>query len=74
MPCVLSLMLDITERKQTEVELLAAVESVMGDTSWLGQRIVEKMAVLHGRRLGPGAKVPRDSRTLPERLREVLSL
>jgi ATP-dependent exoDNAse (exonuclease V) alpha subunit len=33
--CVLSVMLDITERKQTESQLLAAVQSVMQDTSWL---------------------------------------
>ncbi len=43
---MLSVMLDITERKQTETELLAAVESVMQDTSWLGQKIVEKLAGL----------------------------
>ncbi len=44
--CVLSVMLDITERKQTETQLLAAIESVMQDTSWLGQKIVEKLASL----------------------------
>ena len=72
MPCVLSLMVDITERKQTETELLAAVESVMRDTSWLGQRIVEKMAAV-SKKTGPGARSP-EIAILPERLREVLSL
>jgi PAS domain S-box-containing protein len=71
MPCVLSLMIDITERKQTETELLAAVESVMRDTSWLGQKIVEKMAAFAdtGR---PAGKSPEIS-ALPERLRDVLA-
>ena len=70
--CVLSVMLDITERKQTETELMAAVESVLQDTSWLGQRIVEKMAAVT--RTGrDAAKVPEVS-ALPDRVREVLSL
>ncbi len=42
--CVLTVMLDITERKQTETELLKAIEAVMQDTSWFGQKIVEKLA------------------------------
>ena len=71
-PSVLSLMVDITERKQTETELLAAVESVMRDTSWLGQKIVEKMAAITGtsRPVGKSLEIA----ALPERLREVLSL
>ena len=44
--CVLTVMLDITERKQTENQLLAAIKSVMQDTSWFGQKIVEKLASL----------------------------
>ncbi len=70
--CVLSTMVDNTERKQTESDMLAAVESVMRDTSWLGQKIVEKMAAFTqtGR---PSGKIPEVS-GLPERAREVLSL
>ena len=54
--CVLTVMQDITERKQTEAELLAAIEAVMQDTSWFGQKIVEKLASLtrHARRKAPG--------------------
>ena len=70
--CVLSLLVDITERRQTETQLLAAVESVMQDTSWLGQRIVERMAAFTGGGRDP-AKVPEIS-ALPDRVREVLSL
>jgi PAS domain S-box-containing protein len=44
--CLLTVMLDIGERKQTEAELLAAIEAVMQDTSWFGQKIVEKLASL----------------------------
>ncbi len=70
--CVLSVMLDITERKQVENELLAAVQSVMQDTSWLGQRIVEKLAAAsRGKR--SGAKQP-ELAALPARAREVLDL
>lgn len=37
-------MQDITEHKQTEAELLAAIEAVMRDTSWFGQKVMEKLA------------------------------
>ncbi|MDP9095393.1 MAG: LuxR C-terminal-related transcriptional regulator, partial [Pseudomonadota bacterium] len=70
--CVLSLMLDITERKQTETELLSAVQSVMQDTTWLGQRIVERMATLN--RGGRAATKAPEVASLPARVREVLSL
>ncbi len=47
---------DVSEHKQTETELLAAVESVMQDTTWLSQKIVERMAtVKRGGKVGPGA-------------------
>jgi len=71
-PCLLTVMLDITERKRTEVELLAAVAAVMKDTSWFGQQIVEKFAnITHSR------KTPQSGPELAEltpRVREVLGL
>jgi PAS domain S-box-containing protein len=69
-PCVLTVMLDITERKQTEEELLRAIEAVMQDTSWFGQKIVEKLASVtrHGEMDGPGVKVG----DLTPRARDVL--
>jgi PAS domain S-box-containing protein len=70
--CVLSVMLDITERKQTESELLAAVQSVMQDTSWLGQKIVEKLANVT-RAKGAPLKQP-ELAALPARAVEVLGL
>ena len=71
-PCVLSLMVDITERKAMENELLAAVDSVMRDTSWLSQKIVERMAAITGTP-GRTSRTPEIS-ALPERMREVLAL
>lgn len=70
--CVLTVMLDFTERKQTEAELLAAIEAVMQDTSWFGQKIVEKLANLtrQGDPAAPGAKTV----DLTPRARDVLSL
>lgn len=70
--CVLSVMQDITERKQTETELLAAIDAVLQDTSWLGQKIVEKLVDL-SRRKGSAAAQP-DLAALPARAREVLGL
>jgi len=69
--CVLSVMLDITERKRTETELLEAVQSALKDTSWLGQKIVEKLAnITKGKR---SASKQADLATLPHRAVEVLS-
>ena len=70
--CILSVMLDITERRQTEMELLTAVQSVMQDTSWLGQKIVEKLANLNRAKGGTGK--PPELASLSERAREVLGL
>ncbi len=70
--CVLSVMLDITERKRTETELVTAIHAVMQDTSWFGQKVAEKLANLAGARL-PGARAP-ELASLPERARQVLGL
>ena len=70
--CVLTVMVDITERKRTEVELLEAVQAAMQDTSWLSQRIVEKLANL-SRAKGTAGKQP-EVAGLSQRAREVLDL
>lgn len=44
LPCVLSVFQDITERKRSEVELVAAIEAVMQDTSWFSRTVIEKLA------------------------------
>ena len=70
--CVLCVMQDIAERRRTETELMEAIDAVMRDGPWLGQKIVEKMARLTtpGREGDTGA-LPDD---LSAREREVLSL
>ncbi len=44
--CVLVVIQDITERKRSEVELIAAIEAVMQDTSWFSHTVIEKLASL----------------------------
>ncbi len=70
--CVLCVMQDIAERRRTETELMEAIEAVMRDGPWLGQKIVEKMARLTapGREGDTGAE-PCD---LSAREREVIGL
>ena len=43
-PCYLLVLMDITERKRTELELLAAIEEVMKDASWFSRTLIEKLA------------------------------
>jgi len=69
-PCALIAMQDITERKRTETELVAAIEAVMQDTSWFSQTVIEKLA--HMRQSG-GAHANRAAiADLTVREREVL--
>ena len=71
-PCLLTVMQDITERKQTEAELMTAIEAVMQDTSWFGQKVVEKLAGLT-RPEGSNRPGPKVSDLTP-RARDVLTL
>jgi PAS domain S-box-containing protein len=65
--CILSVLQDITERKRSEVELVAAIEAVMHDTSWFSQTVIEKLATLrHPRTLGK-ATARLDDLTVRER-------
>ena len=43
---VLCVLQDVTDRKRSEEELIAAIEQVMADTSWFSRSIVEKLAAL----------------------------
>ena len=69
--CVLSVMQDITARRQSQQDLVRAIEAVMQDTNWLGQKIVEKLATLTRRHAGD---VPPPSAELTSRERDVLGL
>lgn len=42
--CVLLALLDITERKRSELELVDAIETVMQDSTWFSKSLVEKLA------------------------------
>ncbi len=64
-PCVLCVMQDITERKRSQDELIAAIEAVMADTSWFSRSIVEKVAAL--RRSSRSAALGADLDDLTER-------
>jgi PAS domain S-box-containing protein len=71
--CVLLTVQDITERKRTEQEIVAAIEEVMKDTSWFTNVVLDKLA--HLRR--PGTSVAasvEEIEGLPARAKEVLAL
>jgi PAS domain S-box-containing protein len=70
--CVLCVMQDITERKRSEEELVAAIEAVMADTSWFSRSIVEKLAAL--RQTSRAVSVGSDLDDLTARERDVLGL
>ncbi|MGE0149421.1 MAG: helix-turn-helix transcriptional regulator [Parvibaculaceae bacterium] len=57
--CILAVIQDITERKRSEVELIAAIEAVMKDTSWFSHTVIEKLANLRrsGRVNAPTAEL-----------------
>lgn len=42
--CMLFVAEDITERKRSEADIVAAIEAVMEDTSWFSRRLLEKLA------------------------------
>ena len=52
--CLLSLVLDVTERKRDEAELLQAVKEVMHDADWFSRSFVEKLAQVKNRGIKPG--------------------
>ena len=61
-----------TDRRRNEAELFSAIETVMQDTTWFSQAVIEKLAVQR-RPARPGAPVPEISDLTP-REREVLGL
>lgn len=70
--CVLSVLQDVTERRRTEAELIAALDSVMQDTSWFSRSVIEKLALL--RRPGTPAGRVCEVADLTRRERAVLGL
>ncbi|MDQ2762392.1 MAG: helix-turn-helix transcriptional regulator [Pseudomonadota bacterium] len=46
--CILAAFQDISERKRTELDLIAAIEGAMQDSSWLSHKIMDRLAALRG--------------------------
>jgi PAS domain S-box-containing protein len=53
-PCLLHMFYDITERKQTEGEMLQAINEVMQDAAWFSRSLMEKLAQVRAKRAGNG--------------------
>lgn len=71
-PCILCVVQDITERKRSETDLVAAIEAVMKDTSWFSRTVMEKLAQFRHAGAGSAAKGELDD--LTPREKEVLVL
>jgi PAS domain S-box-containing protein len=71
-PCALLVMTDITERKNTELELTLAIEAVMHDASWFSQSLMEKLTNARQGKVDAGSAVT--LKDLTERERDVLGL
>lgn len=70
-PCLLCTILDITERKRSERELVAAIDKVMADTSWFSASLIGKLAELRGAARADGVG---SHAALTRREREILRL
>ncbi len=71
-PCYLLVLMDISERKRSELELVGAIEEVMRDASWFSQTLIEKLANVRNTRSAQAPAVT--SAELTTREREVLGL
>ena len=67
--CVLTVIQNVSAQRRSEVQLQAAVEAVMQDTAWLGQKIVAKINSYSD--TGPPRE---DVEALSRREREVLAM
>lgn len=70
--CILCVVQDITEYKRSEMDLIAAIEAVMKDTSWFSRTVMEKLAQI--RHPDAGNKTRGELSDLTPREREVLIL
>ncbi|WP_266183275.1 helix-turn-helix transcriptional regulator [Dyella humicola] len=70
--CVLCVAQDITERKRSEMDLIAAIDAVMQDASWFSRTVLEKLAQV--RDSGKGSHATSGLDDLTPREREVLVL
>ncbi len=66
--CILFVVQDITLRKRSEADLVAAIETVMQDASWFSRTLMEKLAQIRH----PGRRAGTELDMLTAREREVL--
>lgn len=69
--CVIWALQDVTERRRSEAQLVEAIESVMADTSWFSQSIVDRLATL---KQGSTTAQTSELMELSDREREILGL
>lgn len=69
--CIMWFYQDISKRRHTELELIAAIEAVMKDTNWFSRSVMEKLANLRDVRGNEPAPLVEE---LTKREREVLEL
>ncbi len=67
--CILDAPIDITERKQTEEQLMQAIQAVMKDATWFSRSVMEQLANTRS----TGADIT-SLTELTERERQVLTL
>lgn len=61
-------LLDVTDRKRSQEELLRAIQEVMSDTNWFSQRLIERLAQAQG-----NVETPAGGETLSDREHQVLT-
>ena len=69
--CILAAFQDISDRKRTELDLIAAIEGAMQDSTWLSQKIMDRLAALRSPEPAHGAVAL--TVDLPPRERDVLA-
>lgn len=70
--CILAAFQDISERKRTELDLISAIEGAMQDSSWLSQKIMDRLAALRTPATSAAPSLPLVDLTARER--DVLAL
>lgn len=65
--CLLCTILDITDRKRSERDLVAAIDKVMADTSWFSSSLIAKLAELRSTTRGERHDTELDSLTRREK-------
>ena len=70
--CLLCTIIDITDRKRSERDLVAAIDKVMADTSWFSSSLIQKLAEL--RTTSSGDKEENELDSLTRREKEMFAL